>query len=129
MRLHHVQMMMPPNGDESARAFWRDAVGLTEVPKPPAMADRPGCWFRGFNADGSVGVEIHVSVAEPFVPSHRAHPAIELDAAQQLDPLGERIEAAGFEVSREDRHNFEGYLRFHCFDGFGNRVEVLAPAD
>lgn len=128
MRLHHVQVMMPPGGEAEARRFWVEAFGLVEVPKPPAMADRPGCWFRSFAADGAAGVEIHVSVEPDFVPARRAHPAIVLDTVEELDALAARVAASGFEVAHGDRTTFAGYLRFHCFDAFGNRVEVLAPA-
>lgn len=33
-----------------------------------------------------------------------------------------------YEVSWAERDTFEGYIRFHARDGFGNRVEVLTPA-
>ena len=35
------------------------------------------------------------------------------------------ISAAGFEVFWTERETLEGFLRFHCRDGFGNRVELL----
>lgn len=129
MRMHHVQLMMPTDGHDVARAFWVDAVGLTEVPKPVALAVRGGCWFRAWAGDGSVTVEIHASPDEAFSPAQRAHPALVLDAVAELEQMAARIEGAGFEVSWADRDTFEGYVRFHCRDGFGNRVEVLAPAE
>lgn len=127
MRMHHVQLMMPTDGHDAARAFWVDAVGLTEVPKPAALAVRGGCWFRAFAEDGTVTVEIHASPDDAFSPAKRAHPALVLDAVAELGELAARIEGAGFEVSWAERETFEGYVRFHCRDGFGNRVEVLAP--
>jgi len=127
MRLHHVQLMMPTDGHGLARAFWVDAVGLTEVPKPAALAVRGGCWFRAFAPDGSVTVEIHASPTEDFSPALRAHPALLLDSVDELEQLAGRIAGGGFEVSWADRDTFDGYVRFHCRDGFGNRVEVLTP--
>lgn len=126
MRLHHVQVSMPRGGEEVARAFYRDALGLTEVPKPAALAGRGGCWFRAWT-DGEVSCELHLGVEEPFQPARRAHSAV-LVGADELEPLGQRVAAAGFEVDWTERDTFEGYRRFHCRDGFGNRVEVLAPA-
>ena len=32
----------------------------------------------------------------------------------------------GFEVDESQRDTFPGHVRFHTFDGHGNRVEVLA---
>ena len=39
------------------------------------------------------------------------------------------VEALGFEVDHRERGTFPGYLRLHAFDGHGNRVELLAPAE
>lgn len=127
MRLHHVQISMPRGGEDRAREFYSAALGLTEVPKPPALAGRGGCWFR-HPADGSATVEIHLGVEDPFVPAGKAHPGLLLEAVEALEELARRVEEAGFEVSWAERTTFDGFERFHCRDGFGNRIEVLAPA-
>ena len=31
MRLHHVQVACPPGGEDEARRFYRDGLGMTEV--------------------------------------------------------------------------------------------------
>ncbi|QDO89290.1 glyoxalase [Ornithinimicrobium ciconiae] len=128
MRLHHMQVSMPPGGEEQARAFYARALGMVEVEKPPELARRGGCWFRSYRGD-QVTAEIHVSVEEPFVPARKAHPALELDSISELESLGQRVAAAGFDVSWDERHTFDGYERFHCRDGFGNRVEILTAAN
>lgn len=128
MRLHHVQVSMPRGGEESARAFYHLALGLTEVDKPAELAGRGGCWFRAFAGD-IVTAEIHVGVDDPFVAARRAHPALLLDSVEELEALGAQIADNGFEVSWHERHTLAGYERFHCRDGFGNRVEVLAAQD
>ncbi|MEL7975346.1 VOC family protein [Isoptericola sp. F-RaC21] len=128
MRLHHVQVACPPGGEDAARAFYGAGLGLTEVAKPPELAGRGGCWFRGFDDDGAVVAEIHVGVEEPFVPARKAHPALVVDDAAGLDTTADRLEAAGFGVDHSERETFSGYLRFHTRDRAGNRVEVLAPA-
>lgn len=128
MRLHHVQVSIPEDGEDRARQFYGAALGLTEVPKPPSLAGRGGCWFRAFDGDAVVA-EIHLGVDSPFIPAKKAHPALVLDSATALEELGARLQAHGFDVSWTERHTFEGYERFHCKDPFGNRVEILsAPA-
>lgn len=127
MRLHHVQVSMPRGQEAVARRFYQEALGLTEVDKPPALRDRGGCWFRAWDDTGAVAVEIHVGVEDPFAPARKAHPAILVDDAAALDALADRIRAAGFEVSTDERTSFLGHLRFHAADGFGNRIECLAP--
>ncbi|WP_404313214.1 VOC family protein [Agrococcus terreus] len=127
MRLHHVQVSMPRGQEDLARRFYRDALGLTEVEKPPSLRARGGCWFRGYDEAGAVVAEIHVGVEEPFTPARKAHPALVVADVAALDGLSDRIRAAGFSVSHDERTTFEGYLRFHASDAFANRVEVLAP--
>lgn len=128
MRLHHVQVACPTGGEDAARAFYGAGLGLTEVAKPPELAGRGGCWFRGYDGDGVVVAEIHVGVEDPFAPARKAHPALLVDDAAALDATADRLEGAGFAVDRSERKTFAGYLRFHARDGAGNRVEVLAPA-
>jgi catechol 2,3-dioxygenase-like lactoylglutathione lyase family enzyme len=117
MRLHHVQVSCPPGGEDVARRFYGDGLGLPEVDKPPVLAARGGCWFRGAE------VEVHVGVEEGFAPARKAHPAF---LVEDLDATGARLEELGFVVDRREEATFPGYRRFHTADGHGNRVELLA---
>lgn len=118
MRLHHVQVSCPEGGEDAARRFYGELLGIAEVAKPPALAARGGCWFRGD------GVEIHVGVEAGFTAARKAHPAFVLDDEAALAALAVRIESAGLPVVWDD--DFPGYRRFHSADGNGNRVELLA---
>lgn len=115
MKLHHVQVSCPAGGEEAARRFYYDALGIPEVEKPPVLAARGGCWFRGDD------VEIHVGVEADFTPARKAHPAF---LVEDIDKVAARVEDTGFPVIWDD--NFPGYRRFHTADGNGNRVEILA---
>jgi catechol 2,3-dioxygenase-like lactoylglutathione lyase family enzyme len=126
MRLHHVQVSCPPGGEQAARRFYGEALGLTEVAKPPALAGRGGCWFRSYDGE-VVTAEIHVGVEEPFAAARKAHPALVVDDVESLDLLAERLRAAGHPVDDSERTSFTGHLRFHAADPHGNRVELLAP--
>lgn len=126
MRLHHVQVACPRGGEDDARRFWRDGMGLVEAAKPADLAGRGGCWFRA-GPGGPDGVEIHVGVEEPFAPARKAHPALLVADAAELERLAASLEAAGFAVDWTERATFPAYERFHTRDAHGNRVEVLAP--
>lgn len=115
--LHHVQVSCPEGGEDAARRFYGDVLGLSEVPKPPALAARGGCWFR------DDGVEVHVGVEAGFVPARKAHPAF---LVEDVEAVAARCEALGFPVGWDE--DLPGYRRFHTADGNGNRVEVLSPA-
>ena len=117
MRLHHVQVSCPAGGEHAARRFYRELLGLPEVGKPPALAVRGGCWFRGPD------VEVHVGVEEPLRPARKAHPAFVV-RREELDALADRLVAAGHPVDWDD--DLPGYRRFYTADGSGNRVELLA---
>jgi catechol 2,3-dioxygenase-like lactoylglutathione lyase family enzyme len=113
-RLHHVQLAIPPDGEPDCRRFWGDIIGMTEVPKPPALAARGGCWFRGG------GLEVHLGVEADFVPASKAHPGVLVSG---LDALAARFAAAGVTVRWDGE--FPGYRRFYADDPFGNRLEFL----
>ncbi|HEY6935049.1 MAG TPA: VOC family protein [Marmoricola sp.] len=127
MRLHHVQVACPQGGEEAARRFYADGLGLTEVDKPEALRGRGGCWFRAYDVAGAVAAEIHVGVEEPFAPARKAHPALVVDDEAELVRLAARLTQAGHPVDQRERTTFAGYLRFHVDDPHGNRVEVLGP--
>jgi catechol 2,3-dioxygenase-like lactoylglutathione lyase family enzyme len=122
VRLHHVQVACPPGGEDAARRFYVDALGLTEVDKPADLVARGGCWFRAYDGSGAVAAELHVGVEDPFAPARKAHPAFVVD---DVDAVASRLRELGFEVDESQRTTFPGHLRLHTFDGHGNRVEVL----
>ena len=126
MRLHHVQISIARDGEDDARRFYGEALGLQEVSKPPSLTGRGGCWFRASDGD-VITAELHLGVDEPFRPAEKAHPGLVLDTLIELEETAAGIEHAGYELSWAERDTFEGYVRFHARDGLGNRVEVMTP--
>lgn len=120
--LHHVQVACPPGGEDDARRFYADGLGLSEVDKPATLAGRGGAWFRAYDVLGAVAAEVHVGVEDPFVPARKAHPAF---VVEDLYAVAGSLAACGFEVDERERDTFAGYRRFHTHDGAGNRVEVM----
>lgn len=116
--IHHVQLACPIGSEDALRSFYGGVLGLDEIAKPPALAARGGCWFRGF------GIELHLGVEEDFVPARKAHPGLLVD---DLDAWADRLEAAGHPVRRDD--DFPGMRRFYTDDVHGNRLEFLQPID
>jgi catechol 2,3-dioxygenase-like lactoylglutathione lyase family enzyme len=128
MKLHHVQVACARGGEDDARRFYVEGLGMTEVEKPEDLKARGGAWFRSFGADGEVSAEVHVGVEEPFAPALKAHPALQLDSVAELEEAAERLARLGFTTDWTQRHSFSGHERCHTADGQGNRVELLAPA-
>lgn len=115
-RLHHVQVSIPAGAEEKCRAFWSGVLGMAELEKPPVLAARGGCWFRGG------GLEVHCGVERDFSPARKAHPGI---LVTSIEDLATRLEACGHEVVWDTE--FPGYVRFHAQDAVGNRLEFLEP--
>jgi catechol 2,3-dioxygenase-like lactoylglutathione lyase family enzyme len=115
--LHHVQLAIPPGGEDVARRYYGEILGMSEIDKPPVLAARGGCWFRGG------GLELHLGVEKDFRPAAKAHPGILVDG---LDALAVRLSECGADVEWDD--NFPGHRRFYSHDLHGNRLELLEPA-
>lgn len=115
-RLDHVQLAMPAGGEAAAVAFYQELLGIPEVPKPPHLAARGGCWFeRGT-------LKVHLGVDPQFRPATKAHPAFVVD---DVRTLAAAIAGRGHRVV--DDEPLEGYDRVYVDDPFGNRIELLQP--
>ena len=121
--IDHVQVAAPVGCEGAARGFYGSLLGLGEIPKPPLLAPRGGVWFR-------VGAqELHVGVAEPFAAATKAHPALRLASAGDLERLAARLGASGVAVDWADEAEIPGTIRFFVADPWGNRVEFVASRD
>jgi catechol 2,3-dioxygenase-like lactoylglutathione lyase family enzyme len=114
--IDHVQVAIPVGGEDRARAFYGELLGLAEVPKPAELAGRGGAWFE-------LGeVKVHVGVEEDFRSARKAHIAFRVD---EVATLAAAARDAGYEVKDDDP--IEGVDRVFVFDPFGNRLEFQAP--
>ena len=114
LALDHVQLAIPRGGEAVARRFYGELLGLVEVPKPPALAVRGGCWFD------SGDVKIHLGVEDDFRPARKAHPALR---CRDYAGLLARLAAAGVEARPAEE--VPGVRRCHIDDPFGNRIELV----
>ncbi|QPP10873.1 glyoxalase [Streptomyces bathyalis] len=115
--LDHVQLAAPPGSEDALRAYYAGTLGMTEIPKPPVLAARGGCWFSA----GSV--VLHLGIEEDFRPALKAHPGIRV---RGLTALAARLTDAGASVLWDD--DLPGHRRFYSHDPAGNRLEFLEPA-
>ncbi|MFK0255901.1 VOC family protein [Streptomyces sp. NPDC090445] len=112
----HVQLAAPPGTEDRLRAFYTHVLGMTETPKPPALAARGGCWF----AAGAV--RLHLGVEEDFRPARKAHPGLRVTG---IEVYAAGLEERGATVVWDD--NLPGHRRFYSEDPVGNRLEFLEP--
>ena len=116
LRLDHVQLAMPTGGEQAARDFYSGLLGIREVPKPPILAARGGCWFEEDN------LKVHLGVEAGFRPAKKAHPAF---LVSDLATLILRLQDAHHRVVQDEP--IEGFQRAYVDDPFGNRIELLEP--
>jgi catechol 2,3-dioxygenase-like lactoylglutathione lyase family enzyme len=116
--IDHVQLAMPPDREDEARAFYTGILGIPEQPKPPNLAKRGGCWFeRG-------DLKLHLGVEKDFAAARKAHPAL---IVEDLPALVAALKGAGHRVV--DDEPLEGYHRVYADDPFGNRIELMEPVE
>ena len=112
--IDHVQLAVPVGGEQVAREFYVGVLGLTEVPKPAALAVRGGAWFE------AGATRIHVGVEPDFTPAKKAHPALVIAGLRAF------IDESGLAATWSDE--IPGTTRCHIDDPFGNRIELIEYA-
>ncbi|MCD7441589.1 VOC family protein [Streptomyces lincolnensis] len=112
----HVQLAAPPGSEDRLRAYYTGVLGMTETPKPPALAARGGCWFR------AGAVHLHLGIEPDFRPARKAHPGLRV---RDIDTYAAHLTARGATVSWDD--TLPGHRRFYSEDPVGNRLEFLEP--
>jgi hypothetical protein len=112
----HVQLAAPPGSEDRLRAYYTYVLQMTEIPKPPALAARGGCWFQAGSA------QVHLGIEEDFRPAKKAHPGLRVTG---IERYAARLQSHGAPVEWDE--NLPGHRRFYSFDPVGNRLEFLEP--
>ena len=112
--MDHVQIAIPVGGEAQAQFFYRDVLGLTEVPKPTALAARGGAWYEAGH------IKVHLGVETPFRANDKAHVAFVVD---DVAKLANRAADMGYHVKHDDE--LADQARAFIYDPFGNRIEIL----
>lgn len=109
-RLDHILLCIPEGATASAREFYTNVLGLTEIPgNHPAGA----IWFE------IADIQVHLREEAGGSYSKR-HPAFEV---ANLDEAREELAAQGIEI--EYSSEIDGRQRFFFRDPFDNRIELL----
>jgi len=116
--LDHVTIECPDGGQEKARLFYGQALGLREVPVPQ-NPHRPSIGFQCGDQ------EIHLGFVDPttFVAQERGHPALVVDHLSAWLRELAQIKVAIEEAIPDPRCHNRCYIR----DPFGNRIELREP--
>ncbi|MDN4073617.1 VOC family protein [Fictibacillus terranigra] len=112
--IHHVQVCIPPGGENTARDFYTHVLGLAEIEKPEGLKKNGGLWYQTGNQ------ELHIGVDRSDSYKGKSHPAFEV---AQLERVKQHLQANGITVNEEKE--IPGISRFSFRDPFGNRIELL----
>ncbi len=115
IKVHHAQITIPREAETEAREFYRDFLGLREIPKPDSLQARGGFWLELND------FQIHVGTEDDFDRTKtKAHLAY---SVEDLDDWREKLENRGVKIT--EGIPIPNYRRFEFRDPFGNRVEFL----
>lgn len=112
--IDHVQLAAPKGSEPTARTFYGEILGFTEIEKPELLKKRGGVWF----SFGSY--QIHIGIEEPFAPAKKAHPAFQIKNLEAL-----KVHLSKSDVSFIVDSDLPGANRIYVHDPFGNRIEIL----
>jgi catechol 2,3-dioxygenase-like lactoylglutathione lyase family enzyme len=113
--IHHVQVCIPAGKESEAREFYKEVLGLKEIPKPEALQKNGGMWFQVGSQELHIGVEGQV-----FKGKH--HPAFYVMGLNEL-----KVHLIAQEITIQKELPIPGYNRFSIRDPFGNRIEFIEP--
>jgi len=112
-RIDHVQMTVPRDLEAAALDFYRNALGLAEIPKPEEQRKRGGAWFQ-------VGdTQYHIGIDPEGWPRSKRHVCFLVP-----DLAAARAEAVAKNIAIEEEGEAEGLKRFFIRDPAGNRIEI-----
>ena len=114
MRIHHVNVVVPPGRTESVLMFYVHVLGLRHAPKPIAGVAQSGAWF-----DIDDRTQLHVSEREGSAHP-QSHFGLVLD---DFDAVLDRVRSSG--ASWEEQPDIFGGRRGFTRDPVGNRIELL----
>ena len=115
--VQHVSLPIDPGGQELARSFYVDLLGLPEKAVPQTLP-RHLVWVD------AGAQEIHLLVEDNSTSLNlrsRRHPCLEVDDA---DALRATLDANGVDTEDED-FPLAGRRRFFARDPFGNLIEFV----
>jgi catechol 2,3-dioxygenase-like lactoylglutathione lyase family enzyme len=115
--VQHVSLPIDPGGQDLARSFYVDLLGLAEKPVPEPLP-RHLVWVD------AGAQEIHLLVeheSSALNTRSRRHPCLEVD---DVDALRASLDANGVETEDED-FPLPDRRRFFARDPFGNLIEFV----
>ena len=115
-QIHHVQIFVPKELEQTARHFYGEILGLQEVPKPAAFKGLGGAWYQcGAN-------QLHLSIMRT-VEDNRASQRHVCYMVADLRAAEKALRQAEVQIIPDDRPH-DQWTRFFVRDPGGNYIEI-----
>jgi len=114
--IHHVNVTVPKAVEDAAKHFYREVMGLAEVPKPVESRGRGGAWYQ------LGALQLHLSIEHGPAESCLSKRHI-CYTVSNLTEAEEKFRSAGIEILPDDMPT-PGWSRFYVRDPGGNRLEI-----
>lgn len=114
IQLDHVAVSIPQGGEQQAREFYSGLLGLQEIQKPKALAQRGGVWLDLGNA------LLHLTASTSFQPANKAHPGL---LVSNYSEIKKKLQHA--DIDYQDDSSWPGVTRLFTQDPFSNRIELI----
>lgn len=111
--IDHVQMTATPADEAATLDFYRNVLGLAELPKPDELRARGGAWFQAGDT------QFHIGIDPEKGPKSKRHVCF---LVADLARARAAVVAKGAAI--EEEGEAEGLKRFFIRDPAGNRIEI-----
>jgi catechol 2,3-dioxygenase-like lactoylglutathione lyase family enzyme len=111
--IDHVQIAVPKALEAECLAFYREVLGLPEIPKPAELGSRGGAWFD------VGGLQLHIGIDPEPSPKSKRHVCLLV-----ADLAAAKAVIAATRAPIEEKDTAEGLARFFIRDPAGNRLEI-----
>jgi len=88
----HVQLAIARGGEAEARQFYRDVLGMEEMPKPSNLSPQ-GCWFESGPA------KLHLGVEPQFHAAKKVHSTLLVDGINALRSRKRRLDSLSTRIN------------------------------
>jgi len=120
IRLNHVNVTVPAALEEPAKNFYRDVLGLPQIPKPEGTRQNIGAWYD------LGGAQLHLStedgVQHELSDAHVCYQVADIAVAKR------QFQTAAVEMIPDPRPP-SGYSRFFVRDPGGNLIEITQKTE
>ena len=83
--LDHSFLTIQDGGEDTARRFYGEVLGLEEIQRPEGLQRSGGVWFQ------AGGQELHLGTDDAHLPPKRPHPGFRVGGSVELDEVAERL--------------------------------------